>query len=171
MKLAISPFVILAAGLSFAAPAQAATAVCNVNQAGLASLTGIPDQDLVSLLRASPEGGRSLVKALAEILEADPARAAEVVALAARANPEQKASIAEALVLAAKTLRPTNPAGATQIRAATRCADPALRSAIAAWDARSYASSSNNNGGNGVPFQPMGLSGGFTGGGGVVSPH
>lgn len=147
------------------------SASCTIDQAGHAKLVGRPGEDLIKLLEKYPQGRQSLTDALVAILDADPDRAAEVVALSRMANKKQKAAIAKALFEVDSRLHKISPKIVTPIAAALPCADSDLRSALSALGFGSNSGDANSGDTNfgGSPGRPFGT--GSTGSVGAVSPN
>lgn len=146
--------------------ASAVTASCTVDKAGHAKLVGHPRADLIKLLKKWPQGGGSLTDELVEVLDLDPNRAAELVALSLGANKKQKAAIARALFEVDRRLHKASPKTITPIMTVLPCADPDLRAAISAID---VGNNSGDEHSGGEPGRPFGF--GATGSNGAVSPN
>lgn len=141
---------------------------------------------LAGLLTSNPGGGDGLTAAIQTMLTNAPdarqagADAAAIVALARKANPEQKAAIARGLLLALLDLDNVSRDKAGAVRLALGGLDPTTHAIFAALQAQMFAQNGQGQGyGRGdTPFYPGGgggFAGGFAGGGsatgGVISPH
>lgn len=160
MKRTTLLFLTAAAALAPMAPADARPARSARQQAEPAIPAGF-----LALLQSNPAGGDALTAAIADALTNDATIAPAVVSLAARANSEQKASIAAGALQALQTLLAANPGAAQAILAALQNADSEFRAILAALQARTYAQNAQGSGRGNLLFFPG--TGGFSSGGGA----